>query len=489
MPAGVVNSASRFMAHPPLLRLLIGGKLLKGGSTFTVLNPATGKELLQCPSATPEQLNDAIKSASKAFTTFGSKVSIKEREKMLFNAADKIAEHSDELAHWLTLEQGKPLRDARFEVRATVDQMKLKQDTSVIDSKILRDTNKERATLVYKPLGVVGAIAPWNFPLLIAATKVSIAVLTGNTVVFKPSPCTPVTSLMMGSIIHECFPPGVVNVIAGGNDIGERLVAHPDIAKISFTGSVPTGKAIRKACTDHMKRCTLELGGNDPAIVLADADVPRAAKGIFSTAFANTGQVCCAIKRVYVPRALHAEFCESISGFAQAATVGDGQEKATTHGPLQNKMQFNKVTELLQDTIANGATVHCGGLPTDLSGAGGYHFPLTVVSGVDDESRIVSEEQFGPVLPILAYDTEEEAIERANNTRFGLGSSVWGTDLDHCVDVGMQLNSGMMWVNKHLDLPATDPFGGHKESGLGREGGESGLKAYVEEQMVLVRKA
>eukprot|EP01134_Creolimax_fragrantissima_P002451 CFRG2451T1 len=482
-----LGSRSLSITSPPTLRLLIGGNLVSSETTFPVINPATGKEIIQCPAASDQQLNDAVSSAKSAFESFRS-YSIQDRQAMLNAASDALAEHRERLAYWLTLEQGKSLAAAEWEVDAAIDQFKVNHNVSVLDNKVLRDTATERAQIVYKPLGVVGAIAPWNYPLFISAIKVSTSVLTGNTVVFKSSPYTPVTALMMGEIINDAFPKGVVNILSGDNDLGAKLVSHPNIAKVSFTGSIATGKAIQKSCADMMKRCTLELGGNDPAIVLLDADLDKAVPGIFNTAFENTGQVCCAIKRVYVPRDMHAEFCERLVKLAKEAKVGNGLDEGVAFGPLNNSMQFKKVADLLEDTIEQGAKVLCGGMPEDRSGESGYLFPLTVVSGVKDTSRIVAEEQFGPVLPILSYDTEEEAIERANDTRFGLGASVWGKDLDHASDISLRLESGMTWVNQHLNTPPTDPFGGCKESGVGREGGSSGLLAYVEEQVQILKK-
>jgi acyl-CoA reductase-like NAD-dependent aldehyde dehydrogenase len=291
---------------------------------------------------------------------------------------------------------------------------------------------------------------------------------------------------MLGEIISEIVPHGVVNIISGGNDSGSWLTQHPDVAKISFTGSVRTGKIIKSVCADDLKRVTLELGGNDAAIIRKDCDVQQVVPQIFNFAFANSGQVCCAIKRVYVHEEKYDEFCQAMAIECQKHKFGNGLDPETEFGPLNNKMQFDRVKELLQDAIEHGAKTLCGGLPSE--NTEGYLFPATVVTNVSDGVRIVDEEQFGPVLPIMSYKDDQEAVKRANNSKFGLGGSVWSKDLSEAASLAGQLECGSSWVNHHLAVLPHLPFGGFKWSGYGREGGKWGLSHLTEPQCVHIKK-
>jgi acyl-CoA reductase-like NAD-dependent aldehyde dehydrogenase len=317
-----------------------------------------------------------------------------------------------------------------------------------------------------------------------AAWKLGEAVMTGNTIVLKPSPYTPLTTLLLGECFQNAFPAGVVNLVSGNDALGRAITEHPDIAKISFTGSTRTGKAIQAATAGTLKRLTLELGGNDAAIVLHDASVKETAQQIFKEAMKNTGQVCIAIKRCFVPDKLHDDFVRELSECARNAKVGDGFQEGVQYGPINNKMQFDRVKELVEDARRSGATIEAGGAPLP---GDGYFYPPTIISGVKEGFRIVDEEQFGPVLPVIKYSDESDVVERANGTLFGLGGSVWGP-VDRAVKVAETLDSGSVWINSHNVLTPDVPFGGRKESGVGRQMGQGTIEGYTDTKVIRIPK-
>ncbi|HEX9548821.1 MAG TPA: aldehyde dehydrogenase family protein, partial [Acidimicrobiales bacterium] len=322
---------------------------------------------------------------------------------------------------------------------------------------------------------------PWNFPLILAAWKIAPALLAGNTMVLKPSPFTPLTTLKMGELLASVLPPGVLNVVSGGDELGSWMTAHPVPRKISFTGSVATGKRVAAAAAPDLKRVTLELGGNDPAILLDDVDPATVADSVFRGAFANNGQVCSAIKRVYVPEAIYDSVVDALAEKARAAKVGDGTLPDTELGPINNKPQFERVSGLVADAIAGGARAAAGGKPID---GPGYFFEPTILADVTDGVRIVDEEQFGPALPVIAYRDIDDALARANATHFGLSGSVWGADAERAGQVAEQLECGTAWVNTHLAVAPHQPFGGAKWSGIGVENGSWGYYGFTELQVV-----
>jgi acyl-CoA reductase-like NAD-dependent aldehyde dehydrogenase len=329
---------------------------------------------------------------------------------------------------------------------------------------------------------VVGGITPWNVPIVLAMVKVAQALYTGNTLVLKPSPLTPLSTLAVAQAIADIVPAGTVNVLSGGNDLGAWMTSHPGIDKISFTGSVETGRRVLRSAADTFKRVTLELGGNDAAIVLADADVEAAADGIARSAFANCGQICMAVKRVFVPAALHDALVEALAERARRIRTGPGSDPESTMGPLQNRMQFEKVAALLDEVRATpGARIVTGGT---VRSDGGYFIEPTIVAGLSDDAPIVREEQFGPVLPVLSYDDVDEAIARANATHFGLGASLWTRDVVRAGDLAGRLEAGSVWINRHGGNAKDVPFGGAKYSGYGREQGVVGLHSYMEMQVL-----
>jgi acyl-CoA reductase-like NAD-dependent aldehyde dehydrogenase len=350
---------------------------------------------------------------------------------------------------------------------------------------VTQDDAKGKIEIVHRPFGVVAAITPWNFPILIAMSKIAPALLAGNSMVLKPSPFTPLATLQLGEALNEALPKGVLNMVSGGNDLGGKLTSHPLVKKISFTGSVATGKKVAEVAARDLKRTTLELGGNDPAIVLADADIERLAPRLFWSSFFNCGQICLAVKRIYVAESLYEPLLAALTKLAQSTLVGDGLDAATQMGPINNLMQLQRVIELTDDAKRNGAKVHAGG---ERLGRKGYFYPPTILSNVSDNTRIVAEEQFGPVLPVLSYRELDDAIERANATDFGLGASVWGTDVERATQVAKQIDAGTVWVNQHVALTPKAPFSGAKCSGIGLAGGRWGLASFLQTHVINVTR-
>jgi acyl-CoA reductase-like NAD-dependent aldehyde dehydrogenase len=336
----------------------------------------------------------------------------------------------------------------------------------------------------HKPLGVVAAITPWNLPLLLLMIKVAPALLAGNTVVAKPAPTTPLTTLKFGELCARILPAGVVNIIVDQNDLGTALTSHPDVAKVAFTGSTATGKKVMASAAGTLKRLTLELGGNDAAIVLEDADPKKVAPGIYAGAMFNAGQGCIAIKRLYVHDSLYDAVCDELGRLARETVVGDGLEHGTQTGPIQNRAQFERVKGFLEDARRNGTIVAGGGVLE----REGYFVQPTIVRDVPDTARLVREEQFGPVLPVLRYSDIDEVIERANDTDFGLGGSVWSSNRERAFGVAARINSGTVWVNKHLDVGLDTPFAGAKQSGMGVEMSQEGLEEFTQATIINMAK-
>ncbi|WP_298197745.1 aldehyde dehydrogenase family protein [Novosphingobium sp.] len=459
-------------------KMLINGALVDGAATLDVINPATGQPFITVARADQVQLEEAV-AAARAAAPGWAALGYAARGALIARLADAMAAEQDALAHLLTTEQGKPLAQAQGEVRAGIFQLR-HYAAQTGEPVVLRETADCRIVEHRTPLGVVAAITPWNYPVLMVTQKIGPALITGNTVVLKPAPTTPVCALRIAALAAGIFPAGVLNVIVDANDLGGALSNHPDVAKVSFTGSTATGRKVMAAGADSLKRITLELGGNDAAIVLDDMDPREIAPKLFNGAMMNAGQVCLAIKRVYAPDAIYDELCAELARLAKAATVDDGTRQGAQIGPVQNRMQFEKLLGYLEDAEANG-TVIAGGKPLDRDG---YFIAPTIVRDIPDDARLVREEQFGPVLPVLRYTDVDEVIARANTSDYGLGGTVWGKDLDRAVDVAMKIDSGTVWVNKHLDLPFDIPFGGAKQSGIGREGGDEGLAAYTQGHVV-----
>ena len=385
------------------------------------------------------------------------------------------------------MEQGKPLKGmgSEFELGGCMAWAGA-QASFDLPVKIIEDTDSSRVELHRKPLGVVGSITPWNWPLMIAIWHIVPAIRTGNTVVIKPSPYTPLGTLRMVELISQVLPEGVLNAVSGHDELGQWMTGHGDIKKIVFTGSCGTGKKVMASAAGNLKRITLELGGNDAAILLPDADPQALAPRIFGGAFINSGQTCAAIKRLYVHDSIYDQTCTALQAIAEATPVGNGLEEGVMMGPLQNRMQFEKVVGLVDDARAKGARILCGGAPMD---GPGFFYPLTLVADISDGTRLVDEEQFGPVLPIIRYSDVDDAVRRANASEFGLSGSVWSCDLDAAKAVAQRLECGTVWVNKHAAIAPNVPMGGVKSSGIGVEFGEEGLAEYTDIQVVSIDKS
>jgi len=458
--------------------MTIDGQAVPAEQTFGVINPATGEVFAQAPECTREQLDAAMESAHKAQLSW--KTDAAARTEALLAAADAVDAAAGELGPLLTAEQGKPVAQAITETKGVA--LWLRHFAGLdVPREVIQDDERVFAEVVRRPVGVVAAITPWNFPLSMAAWKFAPALRAGNTVVVKPSPYTPLATLRLGEVLRDALPPGVLNIVSGSDQLGGWMTAHPLVRKISFTGSVATGKKVAAAAAPDLKRVTLELGGNDPAIVLDDVDTEKVAAKLFWSAFRNSGQVCIAVKRVYVPERLHDDLVDALAAKARAAKVDDGMAEGTDIGPINNKPQFERVSELVSDALSNGATAVAGGGPLDRPG---YFFAPTVLTGVSDGTRIVDEEQFGPALPVIPYRDVDDALARANATMFGLGGSVWSADPDRAAGVAERLETGTAWVNTHAALAPHQPFGGAKWSGIGVENGSWGLLGYTEIQVV-----
>jgi len=458
--------------------LLIDGQAHPGAGAFDVVNPATGEAFARCPRADAALLDAAVAAAKAAFPAW-SRTPAAERAALVGKLADALEQRAEEFARLLTSEQGKPLPQAQFELMASVGTLRTFA-AMTIEPVTLRDDSRGKVIEHRKPLGVVAAITPWNFPVVLMMNKVGPALVAGNTMVIKPAPTTPLTSLLFGEICRELLPAGVINIICDENDLGGMLTGHVDVAKVAFTGSTGTGRKVMQSAADGIKRVTLELGGNDAAIVLDDVDVPDAAAKVFHGAMLNAGQICVAIKRAYVPSSIYDAFCDELARMAKAMVVDDGARQGAEIGPVQNRAQYEKVKEFLADAAERG-TVIAGGTALDRPG---YFIAPTIVRDIDRDARIVREEQFGPVLPVLPYDDVASLIDEVNDSPYGLAGTVWGKDVQRAVDIAMQIDSGTVWVNQHLAIDPEIPFRGAKQSGLGAELGQAGLHEYTQAHIV-----
>lgn len=454
-------------------KLLINGRLVDGDDELEVINPATEQVFARCARASAAQLDEAVAAAKAAFPPWAAKP-LAERRAVLMRLADAVEDKAPALARLLTQEQGKPLPEAQAEIGYSIGFIRQLASYD-LPVRLIEDSETRRVEEHRRPLGVVGAIIPWNFPILVVCFKIPFALLAGNTVVVKPSPTTPLTTLKLGELMAAIFPPGVVNIVTDLNDLGGRLTAHPDVAKISFTGSTETGRKVMASAAATIKRLTLELGGNDAAIVLGDVDPVKVAPGLFGGAFMNAGQVCLAIKRVYAHADIYDALCAELARLAEAAVVDDGLMQGATIGPLQNRMQYEKVLRFLDDAKANGSIIAGG-----VEDRPGYFVRPTIVRDISDGTRLVDEEQFGPILPVIRYSDAEDALARANASPWGLGGSIWSTDRAAARDLASRMDAGTVWINTHLDFGPDIPFGGSKQSGVGVEFGEEGLHEFTQ---------
>ncbi|MUZ64339.1 aldehyde dehydrogenase family protein [Agrobacterium vitis] len=464
--------------------MTIDGKAVSAASSFEVFNPATEEVIAKAPDASREQLEAAVSAAKAAFPAWSARP-LAERQAFVARLGDAIEAHAEEFMRLLTREQGKAFKGAEWEVGGSAiwcrEIAKQKLPLHVAEKTDGRTVETRRV-----PLGVVGGITPWNFPILLAVWKIAPALVAGNTMVLKPSPYTPLCTLKLGEIVRDILPPGVLNIVSGGNDLGSWLTQHKDISKISFTGSTATGRKIMEACSGNLKRITLELGGNDPAIVLPDVNVKETAEKLFWAAFQNSAQFCVAAKRLYIHEDIYDELAEALVAYARTVKVGDGAEQGTDLGPIQNRMQFEKLKNLLADAKDKGLRFLLGGEVDDRKG---FFVPVTIIDNPPEDSRVVVEEAFGPVLPLLKFKDIDDVIHRANNTEYGLAASVWGKDIAAARGIAERIEAGTVWVNEIHSFSPHVAFGGHKQSGIGIENALEGLSEYTNSQTLVINAA
>jgi acyl-CoA reductase-like NAD-dependent aldehyde dehydrogenase len=465
--------------------LTIDGRPVSTDSRFEVLNPADGSVVASCPAATTDDVDAAVTAARRAFPAWSATTDA-ERTKKLKLVADLIEKHHQELSELVTREQGKTQSGpgANLEVGGAVAWTRVTADLALPEQTI-QDDGSGKITVRRKPVGVVGSITPWNWPLMIAVWHIVPALRVGCTVVIKPSPFTPLSTLRLVSLMNDVLPPGVVNVVTGGAEIGNHMSQHPGIDKMVFTGSIDTGKKIMGAAARTLRRVTLELGGNDAGIVLPGTHVAPLIEKLFWGCFINAGQTCAALKRLYVHEHQYEEFVGAFADYVSKIPVGNGLDVANLIGPLTNEAQRDKVASMVDEARHLGARIVTGGVTPATPG---YFYPLTVIADATDEMRVVCEEQFGPAIPILKYKTVEEAIQRANALPVGLGGSIWGDDTEAAAAYAARLECGTAWVNQHGALHPLAPFGGVKSSGIGVEFNVDGLKEYTTIQVLNVAR-
>ncbi|MEL6950064.1 MAG: aldehyde dehydrogenase family protein [Pseudomonadota bacterium] len=463
--------------------MTINGEATLSPQTIEVVNPANGAAFAEAPDCSSAQLDAAVEAARAAFPAWRD-TSIDERAALLVRMGDALEEHVDELTALFTAEQGRPLAAARMEVSGAAQWLKAASQLRP-STKVAEDSDEQYVETRYVPLGVVCAIAPWNFPVTLAVVKIAPALLAGNTMVLKPSPYTPLCTLRLGEIFARVLPPGVLNVVSGGDALGPMMTAHPGFAKISFTGSTATGKLVMENAARDLKKVTLELGGNDAAVVLPDVDVDQVAQQIFTGAFFNSAQICVATKRLYVHESVYEALRDRLLDIAKSTVVGDGSEPGTHLGPIQNRRQYERVMGLLDDAQDTGLVLLQG---ANVPSGDGYFVPVTIVDNPPETSRVVREEAFGPILPMLKFTDIEDVLDRANNSEYGLAGAVWSDDTEAALAIARRMETGTVWINQNLKVRPDTPFGGHKQSGVGVEYGVEGLLEFMAPQSILVAR-
>lgn len=469
-------------------KMIINGAIRESNQLVDVLNPATEEAFAHCHFSSLDDLNDAVDAARAAFPAWAA-TSDEERKAKVMELASILETNMPELMELVTKESGKPMGGLNgigsgMEVGGA---MAWTQVTASLDLpvEVIQDNDEARIEVHRKPLGVVGSITPWNWPLMIAIWHVMPALRTGNTVVIKPSPFTPVATTRFFELASAVLPAGVINVVHGAAEIGTGMSSHQGIDKMIFTGSTATGKRIMESSSVNLKRLTLELGGNDAGIVLPGSDIAAIAPKLFAAGFHNNGQTCAALKRLYVHESQYEEVCDALAELANNTIVGNGLEEATQLGPLQNANQLNIVKSLLDNAKSNNARIVAGG--NEIEGPG-YFFQPTIVADQSDGDRLVDEEQFGPVMPVIKYSDIEDVIARANRSSSGLGGSVWSDDIAKATAIASRLECGSAWVNDHGAIQPDAPFGGVKQSGFGVEFGSYGLEEYTSIQTLKIAK-
>jgi acyl-CoA reductase-like NAD-dependent aldehyde dehydrogenase len=459
--------------------MTIDGKRVLSGDTRGVISPATEEEICRFPLGSREDLDKAVSSASRAFPAWRV-LPVEDRQRAVSALGDLVERHFEAFVKLLSTEQGKSRAAAEWEIGGCVHWCReiAKQR---LDDEVLESGGNEQIVSRHTPIGVVGAITPWNFPLLLAIWKIAPALVAGNTMVLKPSPYTPLCTLWFGELAQDVLPPGVLNVVSGGDELGRWLSEHPGVGKISFTGSTATGKKVMQSAATNLKRLTLELGGNDPAIVLPDVDPKAIAKDLFWASFANSAQFCVACKRLYIHESIYDEVAAELVAYARGVKMGAWYEPGVELGPLQNRMQYDKVRDLLADSQSHGHRFLLGG---EAGEGPGYFIPVTLIDNPPEDARCVAEEAFGPVLPLLKWRDVDDVVERANRTSYGLAASVWSRDTEAAECIAARLETGTVWINQvHVFSPHV-AFGGHKESGMGIENSLHGLAEYTNLQTI-----
>ncbi|WP_137904703.1 aldehyde dehydrogenase family protein [Chryseobacterium sp. 2VB] len=452
---------------------------------FLSVNPSTLEVIGEVTNTSREEIDAKIEKAKKARKLWAARPDA-ERKQILLKVAEALQQNSKHLAEWITREQGKPLNGpgANFEMQACVGWTQVPASLDLPEEIVFEDDT--RKDVVYRnPIGVVAAIAPWNWPLMIAIWQIIPSLRMGNAVIIKPSEYTTFCSLEIIKVINSVLPEDILQVVTGRGEVGSYLTSHPEIGKIMFTGSIATGKKVIEASAKNMARLTLECGGNDAGIILPGLDVSKYIDGIFWGAFLNMGQTCACLKRLYVHENDYEKVVKALADYSSNIPMGNGADETSVLGPIQNKMQYDKIQDLIHDSENIGADFIFKGKKPDLEG---YFIPVTLIGNVDNGDRIVDEEQFGPVLPIIKYKTLEEAINKANDSENGLGASVWSDDLDEAQKVAAQLEAGTVWINQHGAIHPFVPFGGAKQSGYGVEFGIEGLKAVTVPKVISIKK-
>ena len=489
-----MSSTQPAQTTPRRYQLFIDGQFVdaESGKTFTTPNPATGETFAEVAEADKADVDKAVAAARKAFEGKWSKMSARDRGRLLYKLSQLIEEHASELAALETTDNGKPIKESTYiDLPGVIENFeyfagwstKIEGETIPVPGQMFNYTLRE-------PVGVCGQIIPWNFPLLMAAWKLAPALAAGNTVVLKPAEQTPVTALELGRLIAEAgFPEGVVNIIPGyGETAGAALAAHKGIDKIAFTGSTEIGKVIAKSAADNLTKVSLELGGKAPNVIFADADLDQAVNGAMMGIFFNQGQVCCAGSRLFVEAKVKDEFLARFKEKADKIKVGDPMDKATLMGPQVSMEQLNKIKSYVAIAREEGATVFSGGAAPELEGAfqNGYFFQPTIFSEVDNTMRVAQEEIFGPVTSVITFDNDDDLLRQANETMYGLSAGIWTRDITRAHRFAKGVKAGVVWINTYNMFNAASPFGGYKQSGYGREMGKHALELYTQVKSVWV---
>ncbi|TDZ72065.1 putative aldehyde dehydrogenase FUS7 [Colletotrichum trifolii] len=464
---------------------IINNDFVPTPTTRHSIDPATEKPLYEVPVATKEQLDIAVKHARAAFKSW-SKTTHEERSKLVLKYVDVIEANRESLEKLLTMEQGKPLTLANLEMSMSLTWLRTFAKMQIKDE-VLQEDDEKVIYSTFPPIGVCGAIVPWNWPILLGVGKIGPAVMTGNTIIVKTSPYTPYCDMKLGELAMSVFPPGVIQVLSGDDDLGPWMTTHPGIDMISFTGSIPTGKRVAENCAKSLKRYVLELGGNDAAIVCEDVDISKCIPKIATMAFLNSGQICMLAKRIYIHEKIYDEFRDAMVEFTkQNIKTGGGFEPDVVVGPVQNSMQYEIVKDMYAQIEKSGWKVALEGSTGETSK--GYFIEPAIIDNPPENSRIVQEEPFGPIVPLLKWSSEDDVLDRANALETGLGASVWSKDLKRAERMGRCLSAGSVWINSHFDVAPNVPFGGHKASGIGMEWGLEGMKHFTNSRSLWVWK-